>query len=137
MPIHGEPTRYHVESGSLECQGCQRLFNRRETRFSNLRPGLPCPACGRASVEIRWHLVDIACFQTIGQCSCEHFQFTLQKELTKIAPSLLRTLTQRTADKLRCAHIIAARSYALTLTVRQHEEQRLAGAGRQTEEAQP
>ena len=151
--IPGEPTRYHVESTSLECPGCKKLFSRHEREPKHLIVGDRCPVCVQETIanfpdavgipeeialkiptlDVRFHLVDLACFRPIGQCSCEHFSFRLQAQLNKLSPSYLRTMTQGEANKLRCTHIMAARELALDTTVEAHERNRHAGAGRQQE----
>lgn len=120
MQIPGEPTRYHVESSSLECDRCKKTQSRRETGKKALVEGDACPACCQGVLQTRWHLVDLACFRPIGQCSCEHFAFRLQANLSKIPPNQLYKLTQGEASRLRCSHIEAARALALDLTVNQH-----------------
>lgn len=131
--IPGEPTRFHVESTSLECPGCKSAFSRREQAYKNLKPGDLCPKCKQEPLDTKFHLVDLSCYRPIGECSCEHFQFRLRVELSKLPPKVLYNLTQGQASKLRCTHIEAARSLALDLTVEQHEQQRHSGAGRQRE----
>lgn len=128
--VAGEPTRFLVESATLECAKCGRHFNRRETRYKLLQEDGDCPSPGCAAEEalrMRWHLVDVACFQPIGQCSCEHFSFTLAREVEKLSPAALSRLTHNEQERLRCTHIAAARQHALTLTIRQHEQQRTGG----------
>jgi hypothetical protein len=131
--IAGEPTRFYVESTVLECQACKKGFSRRDRKFKDLAPGEACPGCTSGQLELKYHLVDLSCFRPIGECSCEHFQFRLSKELAKLPPATLYKLTQGQAAKFRCTHIEAARSLALDLTVEQHEQQRHAAAGRQRE----
>jgi len=109
------------------------LFNRREREHKHLVVGSSCPSCGTGVLDVRFHLVDLACYRPIGQCTCEHFAFRLTAHLGKLSPTALRTMTQGEAAKLRCTHIEAARALALDLTVEQHEQQRHAGAGRQVE----
>jgi hypothetical protein len=118
--VPGEPTRYYVESSSLECGRCKKTQSRRETGKKMLAAGDGCPACKQGVLQDRWHLVDLACFRPIGQCSCEHFAFRLQANLAKIPPSQLYKLTQNEAARLRCSHIEAARALALDLTLNQH-----------------
>jgi hypothetical protein len=125
--IPGEPTRYYVESSGLECDQCKKTQSRRKTGNKNLEEGFGCPACRHGVLRAKWHLVDLAAFRPIGQCSCEHFAFRLQANLAKIPPNQLYNLTQGEAARLRCTHIEAARSLALDLTVSQHvkHEERL------------
>lgn len=118
--IQGEPTRYHVESSSLACDVCKKSFSRRELNHNHLGEGDGCPACNRGRLDTRWHLVDLAAYRPIGQCTCEHFTFRLQANLSRISPGELYKMTQGEAAKLRCTHIEAARAMALDLTVNQH-----------------
>jgi len=73
----------------------------------------------------------------VGRCTCEHYSFTLAPKIRKLPPGGLAELTQVQARNLRCSHIEAARTAAIDLTIYAHERERLAGAGRQTEENQP
>jgi hypothetical protein len=125
--IPGEPTRYYVESSSLECDRCKKTQSRRETNKRHLDEGDACPTCRQGVLKTRWHLVDLAAYRPIGQCSCEHFSYRLQANLSKISPSELYKMTQGEAARLRCTHIEAARALALDLTVNQHvkHEERL------------
>jgi len=120
MQIPGEPTRYHVESSTLECDNCKKVQSRRKAGNKNLEEGFGCPECRHGVLRSNWHLVDLACFRPIGQCSCEHFTFRLQANLAKIPPNQLYKLSQGEAARLRCSHIEAARALALDLTVNQH-----------------
>lgn len=128
--IQGEPTRFHVESGTLYCAKCKRQFNRRETRYRLLDEGDDCPhpECqAEEALRRRYHLVDVAAYHPVGQCACEHFSMRLVKEVEKLSPAALHRLTQGQQEDLRCTHIKAARQYALTLTIAQHERERLNG----------
>lgn len=126
--IQGEPTRFHVESATLECAKCGKQFNRRETRYSRLPIDGDCPKCmAEESLRERHHLVDLACYHPVGQCSCEHFSMRLIKEVEKLSPIGLTRLTHNQQESLRCTHIAAARQYALNLTVGQYERERLKG----------
>lgn len=120
IPINGEPTRFWVQSSSLVCQSCEKTFSRLQSKNAKLIPGDPCPRCG-GKLKTRYHLVDIACFWPLGQCSCEHWSFRLKGEIEALPPSAFGKLTQREADKLRCSHIEAARTCALNIAIRSHE----------------
>jgi hypothetical protein len=145
--VEGEPTRYHVESTSLQCLGCNKTFGRHDPRFKYLAVGDKCPVCSVKMIEqwgddekapaldVRFHLVDLAEFRPIGRCTCEHFAFRLQAQLSKLSPANLRSMTQGEANKLRCTHIMAARELALDTTVEAHERHRHEKAGRQREGA--
>lgn len=122
--VQGEPTRFHVESTSLECPGCKKLFPRTDLKNRSLRVGGQCPACGTGTLDIRFHLVDLACWRPVGQCSCEHFQFRLKQKVELVSPATLKAMSHNEAEALRCSHIRAARDYALDLTVDQHERER-------------
>lgn len=153
--IAGEPTCFEVESFHLQCANprCQKtikrfpdllvefsarqravlqfvgVWNRVAVVVRGLRakafrqPGDPCPRCGGA-LEARWHKVDIARCDLNGECGCEHFQMTLFKELKRL------TKAQRALGPFRCAHIEAAREFALDVAVAGHEKQRLLINGR-------
>lgn len=128
--VHGEPTRFCVESATLQCAKCGRQFNRRETRYRSLQIDGDCPRpeCGaEEALRERHHLVDLACYHPVGQCSCEHFAMRLVKEVERLSPRELENLTHNEQERLRCTHIAAARQYALNLTVAQHERERLKG----------
>ena len=130
MQVQGEPTRFHVESATLECAKCGRQFNRRETRYSRLAVDGDCPSpkCeAEEALRERWHLVDLACYAPVGQCSCEHWSMRLIKEVEKLSPIAMARLTHNQQEALRCTHIAAARQYALNLTISQHERERLNG----------
>ena len=131
--VPGEPTRFYVESTALECPACKKSISRRDTKHKHAAIGDPCPLCQQGVLEMKFHLVDLSCYRPIGECSCEHFQFRLRVELSKLPPKALYNLTQGQAAKFRCTHIEAARSLALDLTVEQHEQHRHSGAGRQQE----
>lgn len=117
--VPGETTRFYVESTSLECQDCHKLYTRQDMRNKELTD---CTRCG-GPLGIRFHLVDISCWDPIGECSCEHFQYRLKKEVEKISPIKLRQLSQSEAHRLRCTHIEAARTYAIDLSIRQHQRE--------------
>lgn len=126
VAIHGEPTRFYVESQSLQC--CvhpeDHLFSRH--RKPHLAIGGACPKCG-GQLDVRFHLVDIALFNANGQCACEWFAF-------KLGPAVSRVpLPEQGAGKWRCSHIEAARNFALDLSLKQHDRDRHERAGRQRE----
>lgn len=146
--ISGEPTRFRVESSSLECCKCGALFSRLEAKHGSLRVGSECPACRRSAeaqrppsgepagtLDVRLHLVDLAEFHPVGRCTCEHYAYRLGPEAAKLTPYDLEGLTQQQARALRCSHIEAARQAAIDLAVGAHERQR-GNAGRR-EERQP
>lgn len=130
LPVHGEPTRYHVESRSLQCtkQPAKHVFKRQKR--PELRIGSPCPKCG-APLDTHFYLVDLAGFNFNGQCGCPWFEHRLAVELATIPPA------ERGAGPKRCSHIEAARNFALDLTLKQHEKKRLEFASGQSEERQP
>jgi len=137
IQVQGEPTRYHVESTSLECPKCGKLFPRLSNPHNALlRVGDQCPKCAGGKLDVRFHLVDVAVFHPVGQCSCEHWSFSLGKKVRRMSPKELEGLTQQQARALRCTHIEAARTAAIDLTINQHERQRLGGNLRR-EEMQP
>lgn len=146
--IKGEPTRFRVESSSLECCKCGALFSRLEAKHGSLRVGSECPACRKriaaerspggepaGTLDVRLHLVDLAVNHPVGQCACEHYAYRLGPEVAKLTPYDLEGLTQQQARALRCSHIEAARTAAIDLAVGSHERQR--GNGGQREERQP
>lgn len=137
VQVEGEPTRYHVESTSLECPSCQKLFPRLMTKNKDLVIGDVCPACEIGTLDVRFHLVDLSMFWPIGRCSCEHWSFNLKKKIEKLSPSQVKELTQGEARQLRCTHIEAARTAALDTTIRHHEASRMVHARGRTEESAP
>jgi hypothetical protein len=140
--IPGEPTRFWVESGTLQCTDpqCGKMYNRR-TRHrlvpgqahptDYLHIGDPCPACGTGTLDVRFHVVDISDYSYNASCSCEFFEFCLRPELTRMLPS------EQGAGKHRCSHIIAARDFALDVALHAHEHVRYKDANGQREEKQP
>lgn len=124
--IPGEPTGFWVESNSLQCIKCSRLYNKLQRK---LHVGGPCPHEGcDGTLDLRFHKVDIANWNQNGECSCEYFQI-------KLAPVLSRLpLPDQGAGLHRCHHIRAAREFALDVSLRAHERDRYAHAGRQREE---
>ncbi len=151
----GEPTVFFVESRSLECTVCNRLYDRRER--SDLHVGSPCERCAKAAVrkaaergnwveyremlnrhdapkiDLRYHRVDIASYGAVGQCVCEYFIYTLEPKLCRMPERDQR----ESGDKYRCQHIKSARSYALELALHLHETERHKDARGQREENQP
>ena len=139
--IPGEPTRFWVESGTLQCTNaqCGKMYNRR-TRHrlvpgqahptDYLHIGDPCPHCG-SDLDVRFHVVDISEYSYNASCSCEFFEFSMSPKLTRMLPS------ERIQGKWRCSHIIAARDFALDVALHAHEHERYVGAKGQREERQP
>lgn len=139
--IESEPTRFHVESGTLTCVNpqCGATYNRR-TRHrlvadqrqptDYLHIGDKCPKCS-GYLDVRFMLVDIAANNLNGGCSCEFFSFVQGPALAKLLPS------ERAMGKCRCSHIEAARQFALDVALHANEHDRYAKAGRQREEDQP
>jgi len=137
IQVQGEPTRYHVESTSLECPSCGKLFPRLSNpRNSALRVGDRCPKCDGGKLDVRFHLVDVAADLPFGKCSCEYHTYTLGKKIRQLTQKQRSELTQRQQAALRCSHLEAARTAAIDLTINQHERQRL-GGNLQREEMQP
>lgn len=158
-PIRGEPTCFYVESYTLQCTNCTKLVRRFPVNmvwFSEKQKmllkfvgvwakieaaleklsqnrvnvsGDQCPKCAGV-MEMRFHKVDIARFNCNGECGCEYFTTTLQKELRKLSAS------EQALGLFRCSHIEAARDFAVDVAVAGHEHQRLRvnGNGKQREE---
>lgn len=139
--IPGEPTRFWVESWTLECPQCSAKFNRRTrhrllARYEDvphsgyLYIGDPCPKCG-GELDCRFHVVDIANYNGVGECGCEYHQMKLGPELRKLS------LAQRggSGDKYRCSHVKAARDFALDVALAAHDFERHRRADGQREEA--
>ena len=124
MAIAGEPTRFHVESNSLQCVKCERLFNRRLN--PDLHVGGKCPKCS-GQLDVRFHLVDIAANDMAGKCSCEFHQYRVQPELNHIP------IAERAQSRHKCAHVDAARAFALDVALKLHERERHARANGQRE----
>ena len=134
IQVAQEPTRMWVESSSLSCQNCEKIFSRLQTKYAKLVPGDECPKCG-GKLKTRFHLVDIATNPPIGTCTCEHFAFRLGPESMTLSRWDRQRLTQRQLSDLRCVHLDAARQVALDITIRSHEAAR--GNGMAKEEAAP
>lgn len=130
LPCHGEPTRFFAESRTLECPLCKQLFPRK--KWLSLKVGSPCPFCGPTvgALDVRFHLVDTAKFFPIGECACEAWQMAKKygKTVRRMKPKDREALAWDEQEALRCDHIKAARSYSLNLSIKQHEDHRLAGA---------
>ena len=77
----------------------------------------------------RFHLVDIAEFNSNGICSCEFFECGHGPKLRGMSS------VEQAMGKHRCQHIEAARSFALDVALKCHHVERYAGSGRQREEA--
>lgn len=125
IPVPGEPTRYRVESNSLECtkRECGKLYTRRNRHLlapgdrstsAYLFVGDPCPKCG-SRLDLRFHLVDIASFNRNGQCDCEYFSCGLGPKVAALLPE------HQAEGRHRCAHIAAARDFALDLSLTAHQ----------------
>lgn len=183
LAVPGEATRFHVESGTLQCTNpqCGKQYNRRTRHRLNpperwptdfLRIGDKCPTCvmrhnqwkkkGReamlytdyalevkeqiaerlskeepaiGTLDVRFHLCDIAANHGVGRCSCEYWEFGLAREVERMLPSELAVALA--TGRKRCSHIEAARQFALDLSIQAHERDRYRLAGRQLEETQP
>ena len=135
--IEGEPTRFRVESTSLECPECLKLFPRLQPKNKDLRIGDPCPACGQGKLDSRFHLVDLASCWPVGQCACESWKYNLLKKIKLIPAESLGSLTKTQVEAISCSHLEAAWFAYGRAALARHEAHRMAGAGRQTEEAQP
>ena len=116
VPVAGEPTRFHVESVSLACSECNRLFSR--LKCPGMADGDACPKCDNGVLRERWHMVDIAMNNCSGECSCEYFSFTLGPKVRALPAD------QQRLGRNRCSHIEAARNAALDITLRAHQEMR-------------
>jgi hypothetical protein len=115
--IPGEPSRFRVEGNSFRCSECPARFLKREN--SMMREGMACPKCHKGFIEERYHLVDIASYNTNGACSCEWFHYELAPKVKKMSKG------QRLTNPLRCAHISIARSFCLDVLLELHNwEQR-------------
>lgn len=134
--IPGEPTRFRVESNSLECLRCHKLFSRQR---GNYHVGQQCPHCkasltndvvfnriltseaqvelAKAELDVRFHTVDISTYNRNGWCSCEYFEFSLATKLRGILPN------QQAEGRYRCSHIDAARDFALDVALVVHKQE--------------
>jgi len=164
MKDRGSPTRYFVESATLQCvrPECAATFRRRPHSYEDLPPvvalvlrmlgstlpgsrslaglkveldrlfarvrdrGCPkagdkCPTCGQAELDVRFHTVDIAALGMNGECGCEYFQMSLRKQAAASSP------VEQAAGRFRCQHIHAARDFALDVSLRSYERDRLGG----------
>ncbi len=115
IKIEGEATRFYVESQTLQCVNaqCSKLFNRR--RRPDLWIGQACPKCDVGTLDVRFHVVDLSCFNLNGECSCEYFAFSLGPKVSRLQP------VDQGAGAHRCSHIEAARGFALDVSLRAHE----------------
>lgn len=131
LKVDGEPTRFFVESASLQCvrPECNKLFSK--FKRPELHVGFKCPACGLGTLDLRFHTVDIADNEGNGCCSCEYFQFTMGPRLSGMLPN------ERREGKCRCSHIQAARNFALDLALYVHDIEQHKDARGQREENQP
>lgn len=137
FPIENEKTRFRVESTSLECLSCSKLFPRLQPKNRDLRVGDPCPACGDGKLDTRWHLTDIAVCYPIGRCECESWKYNLLKKIKLVPADKLGSLTHTQIHGLRCSHLETAwTEYALRACA-EHEAGRLTLANGRTEENQP
>jgi hypothetical protein len=133
--IPGERTRFWVESGTLICVQCSKTFNRRtrhrlmeggsETVYLHI--GDPCPKCN-GTLDVRFHVVDISEWNGNGSCGCEYFQISLAPKLSRMP------LPEQGGGTMRCAHIRAARDFALDVAIKAHEFDRYRRAKGQREE---
>lgn len=128
-PIPGEPTRYHVQSDTLQCSNpqCGKLarrvadptwFSARQLQFmrtvgivgkvtkalAKLRTDKALTSADQcrscgAALEHRHHLVDLMDFNGSGSCSCEYFATSLGPELKKL------TKSKQFESGLQCRHI--------------------------------
>ena len=118
-----------VESQSLECLGCFKLFARTETRYSALVAGDRCPkACG-GTLAVQFHECGVAALWPVGSCSCRGFTMAKRPKLGGKTPlQYLRNMTQEQRRglshqrryELRCVHLWAAFEAAMELTTFGH-----------------
>ena len=137
FPIEGEPTRFRCESTSLECPACAKLFPRLQPKNRDLRIGDPCPVCGQAKLDARFHLTDIAVCWPVGRCECESWKYNLLKRIKVIPPDKLGSLTHTQIHGLRCSHLETAWTEYGLRACAEHEAARMTGAGKQNEIDQP
>lgn len=83
------------------------------------------------TLDVRFHVCDIAAFTNNGQCGCEFFSFVHAPALSRMLPS------EQGEGRCRCSHIDAARGFALDVALKAHEHVRYKDARGQREEAQP
>lgn len=58
------------------------------------------------------HLVDLGENGIVGKCACQHFSFRMQPAIDTVFSVVVGgRLTEQTAAKLRCKHLVAAREY--------------------------
>lgn len=121
-----------VESQSLECVKCKKLFSRSETRYADLLAGGACPKVCGGTLDIRFHICGLAAMRPVGTCSCEGFTMSKRKHFGGKTPlQFLRDMTQEQRDntthrqrrELRCIHLDAAREAALELAVYAHDRE--------------
>lgn len=137
FPIDGERTRYRVESTSLECPACAKLFPRLQPKNRDLRIGDACPVCGQGKLDARFHLVDIAVCWPVGKCECESWKYNLLKRIKLIPADKLGSLTHAQIHGLRCSHLETAWTEYGLRACAEHEAERMAKANGRTEETEP
>ena len=126
ISVTGEPTVLHVESEHLQCVDpeCSRLYPRKNTA---LHVGSCCPKCG-ATLDVRFHRVDVENYNLNGECSCEWFGVEFRPKLRGMNPD------EQAAGRCRCTHIIFARAFLLDMSLTSHKQKRYADARGQREE---
>lgn len=157
-PVPNEPTRFRVESHALQCTTCGKLYDRVQSECMEFtgrqrqllrkvgvwdkvhkyiesyggryKVGDLCPKC-EGTLDIYTWLVDIASYNLNGECDCHHFRCALEPTLRNQIGS------EQGMGKFRCSHIDAARDFALDLSLKLHEHNRLKQADGRTEEDQP
>lgn len=137
FPIENEPTRFRVESTSLECLACAKLFPRLQPKNRDLRIGDICPVCGQDKIDTRWHLTDIAVCWPVGRCECESWKYNLLKKIKVIPADKLGSLTHTQIHGLRCSHLETAWTEYALRECANHEAERMTRANGRTEEDQP
>ena len=116
------PTRYFVESSSLECVKCRHVVSRSKATAAD-----PCAKCG-GKLDVIFRHVDMADLQPVGKCDCPDFDYHKRSKLERMRERERRGLCFEEQDRWRCQHIRAARNFALNETVAAHEAERLRDA---------
>lgn len=139
--VIGSETLFDVESRSVQCSKCHRIFA--GTRKVPLNPGDECPKCGKELKRMLPHRVDVAMIFPIGECACGGFQSkhgdrpSKKSTAEKIALRVRCRMGAEEQDKLRCAHIIEARAFCLNRELAHFEKERLRHGGGRLEESAP
>lgn len=101
--VEGEPNRFFVESESLFCVKCSKIYGAKFVAQHRLKNGGVCPeqGCG-GRTETYYYVCDLAAWGLNGSCNCTWFEMHLGPEISKTKP-------ERWAScEFRCKHLRAS-----------------------------